>query len=439
MAVIHLGTLAHLRANPFEQADVLEVTEFGALLVDETGHIVQAGERKPILAAAPQAERVDHGNAWLIPGMVDGHLHFPQYYATAAYGRQLMDWLEHSIYPAEAAYADAALAKRDAGRFVRNLLACGTTTAMVFGSQFLPANLALFEAARGAGLRLIAGPTLMDRGAPPMLLQSVAQAHDHAATLIALCRDEPLLHYAITPRFALSCTGAMMELCGGLLKAHPECYLQTHINENRGEIDAVAKEFPWSRDYLDVYEHFGLLSARTLLAHNIHVTDSELARLGQAGCAICHCPSSNLYLGSGLFPLSRHVQHGITVAVGTDIGGGTRFSVWEELSESYKIQKLQGMALGAAELLYLGTLGGAKALCLDGETGNFQAGKSADFFVLGLEGEDYLCRRLRRCESVVHQLFCLLHLASARQVRATYVRGLRVFDARSQAVEPITV
>ena len=433
MAVIHLGKLAHLRANPFEQPDALEIIESGALLVDGRGHIVRAGERKAILSAAPEAVRVDHGEAWLIPGLVDGHIHFPQYYATAARAPQLLEWLERAIFPAEAAYADSALAELTARRFVRHLLACGTTTAMAFGSQFLEANLALFEAAKTAGLRLISGMTLMDRGAPQALLQTPQQAHAHAEILIAHCQNNPLLHYAITPRFALSCSEAMLEACGALLEAHPECYLQTHINESRDEIKAVAQAFPWSRDYLEVYERFGLILGRSVLAHNIHASDAELVRLTRVGCAVCHCPSSNLYLGSGLFPLGRHIQHGVGVAIGTDIGAGTRFSVWEEMAESYKIQQLQGLCLTAAELLYLGTLGGAKALRLDGETGNFAPGKSADFFVLGLEGDEYLSERLHRCENLADQLFCLLHLASARRVRATYVQGRRVFDAGDAA------
>ena len=429
MSVVHLGTLAHLRANPFEDPDALEIIDSGALWVDQRGRIVRADERKAILAAAPDAARVDHGAAWLIPGLVDGHIHFPQYYATAARAPNLLEWLERAIFPAEAAYADPAVAGPAASRFVRHLLACGTTTAMVFGSQFLDANLALFEAAGAAGLRLIAGMTLMDRGGPDALLQSPQQAHAQAEILIGRCRDNPLAHYAITPRFALSCSEAMLEACGALLEAHPECYLQTHINESRDEIEAVAEAFPWSRDYLEVYERFGLITEKTLLAHDIHVSDAELVRLARAGCAVCHCPTSNLYLGSGLFPLGRHIRHGVEVAIGTDVGAGTRFSVWQELAESYKIQQLQGLCLSAAELLYLGTLGGAKALRLDGETGNFAPGKSADFFVLGLEGGDYLGERLHRCEGLAERLFCLLHLAPARQVRATYVQGRRAFDA----------
>ncbi|MDD5035682.1 MAG: guanine deaminase [Methylococcaceae bacterium] len=432
MSVIYLGVLAHLRADPFESSDALEIIPSGALRVDEEGRIVQIGEKWQILAQTPEARCVDYGDGWLIPGLIDGHIHFPQYYATAAEGGQLLDWLAKSIFPQEAAYADVELAEDTARRFVHHLLACGTTTAMVFGSQFFHANLALFDAAARHGLRLIAGTTLMDRASPlipeSLLQPSVAQARADAETLIARCRADSLLHYALTPRWALSCTAEMMEMCADLLRAHPETYLQTHINENRSEIEAVMRHFSQCRDYLEVYQRFGLIGERTMLAHNIHASDGELVRLAQAQCAVCHCPSSNLFLGSGLFPLARHVQHGIDVAVGTDIGAGTRFSLWENLSDAYKIQQLQGMSLDAAQLLYLGTLGGAKALQLEHETGNFAPGKSADFFVLDGAADGYLNERLRRCESLGESLFCLLHLATARQVSATYVRGRRVFS-----------
>ena len=432
MSTVHLGTLAHLTADPFAAPGALEIIESGALWVDGGGRIIDCGARGEILAQAGEATLEDHGGAWLLPGLVDGHVHFPQYFATAAYGGQLLDWLAQSILPAETAYADSVFAEIAAQQFVGQLLACGTTTALVFGSQFFQANQALFQAAKQAGLRLIAGATLMDvpgPGIPEVLLKSQQQAQDEAEALIAYCRDAPLLHYAITPRYALSCSPGMMDLCAALLRAHPDTYLQTHINENRGEIAAVLGHFSACADYLDVYQRFGLVTERTLLAHNIHVGDAELARIAQAGCAVCHCPASNLYLGSGLFPLARHVGRGIRVAVGTDIGAGTSFSIWRNLADAYKIQQLQGETLDAARLLYLGTLGGAAALRLEQETGNFAPGKSADFFVLEPGENAYLAERLRRCDSLAQQLFCLLHLATEREVASTFLRGRRVWRA----------
>lgn len=422
-AIIHTGVLAHLRGNPFSRDNALDIVPDGALAVDPAGRIAAAGERSQILALYPDGTVADHGKDWLIPGLVDGHLHFPQFYATAAYGNGLLDWLERSVFPAEAAFLDEAFAARTAERFVARLLASGTTMALVFGSEYYPANAALFEAAKKSGLRLIAGMTLMNRNAPPALLQTIDQAVDGMERLMALCTGEPRLHYAVTPRWPLACTEELMAICGEILRGHPECYLQTHINENPAEIATVRAAFPDSPHYLDAYDRFGLIGPRTVLAHSIHSTDAELSRMAEVGCAVCHCPTSNLYLGSGLFPLRRHLEHGIPVAMGTDIGAGTQFSVWRELAEAYKVQQLQGFRVNAAQLLYLATLGGAKALQLDHETGNFEPGKSADFFVLGYEEDNYLTARLHRCGSAEEQLFCLLHLAGEAQVRATYVQG----------------
>lgn len=432
MSTVHLGTIAHLRADPFADPGALETIAAGALWVDKNGRIIACGERAAVLAKAGAAHIVNHGDAWLLPGLIDAHVHFPQYYATAAYGGQLLDWLAQSILPAETAYADPPFAEATADRFVRHLLACGTTTALVFGSQFFAANASLFEAADAFGLRLIAGATLMDSPGPQIpaaLLQSPAQAQAQCEALIARCHGRPLLHYAITPRYALSCSPAMLEMCADLLRAHPGTYLQTHINENPGEIAAVLAHYADCRDYLEVYERFGLVGGRTVLAHNIHATDAQLERLAQARCAVCHCPSSNLYLGSGLFPLAAHVKHGINVGVGTDIGAGPSFSLWRNLADAYKIQQLQGVTLDAAQLLYLGTLGGAEALRLEQETGNFAPGKSADFFVLRTGEGGYLAERLRRCDSLSQQLFCLLHLSTEQHVAATFVAGRQVFAA----------
>lgn len=430
---IHTGTIAHVRGDPFGTEDALEIIERGALAIDPAGRIGLLGERNAVFGAFPDSEIIDHGNAWLIPGLIDAHLHFPQFYATAGRGNGLLDWLENTVYPAEASFADELFARAAAEQFVRHLLACGTTTAMVFGSQFYDANLALFEAAARSGIRLIGGMTLMDRNAPPILLRTAEQSLDQVEKLIGLCRTTPRLHYAITPRFALSCSPALLEMCGALLKCHPETYLQTHINETRTETAAVRAAFPRSRHYLDVYDGFGLITERTMLAHSIYTTDAELDRMAEAACTVCHCPTSNAYLGSGLFPLQKHLIRGIRVAMGTDIGAGTQFSVWRELSQAYKVQQLRDCRLDACHLLYLATLSGAKALGLEHEAGSFEPGKSADFFVLDYEEDSYLAARLGRCENATDQLFCLLHLADERHVGSTYVHG-RLAASRNRSL-----
>jgi guanine deaminase len=424
MAVtLHIGTVAYLRGNPFESEQALDILQPGALVVTHDGRIQDVGEHDLLLSAFPHGTVVDHGSAWIFPGLIDAHLHFPQFYATAGAGHGLLDWLNRTVFPAEMAYIDEEFAAITARNFIKKLLASGTTTAFVFGSQFFHANLSLLEAAEQIGLRLISGMTLMDRNAPPELLQNLDQITGQIEQLRARCRANPLLHYAITPRFALSCSPELLRLCGYFLNAYPETYLQTHINETAAEIEAVHEAFPDHRTYTEVYEHFGLLTARSLFAHSVHSSDHELVRLAATGCTVCHCPTSNLYLGSGLFPMRRHLHHGIKLALGSDIGAGTRFSIWRELAEAYKIQQLQGFRLNAAQLLYLATLGAAVALQLGKETGNFEEGKSADFFVLDYEEDDYLNNRLKHCDSLEDQLFCLLQLADESHIKRTYVQG----------------
>ncbi|MBN2700068.1 MAG: guanine deaminase, partial [Methylothermaceae bacterium] len=293
----------------------------------------------------------------------------------------------------------------------------------VFGSQFLDATEALFEAAGRGGVRLIAGVTVMDRDGPEELLTDPETVYRSSEAFIRRYAGHQRLHYALTPRFALTSSVELMEALGALKKRYPQVYLQTHINETREEIAAVARDFPLASHYLDVYDRFGLLGDKTILAHNIHPGEMELARLAESGCGICHCPSSNLFLGSGLFPLERHLEHGVPLAMGTDIGAGLNFSVWGELAEAHKVQRLRSVSLDAGRLLYWVTLGAARALGLDREIGNFEAGKWADFWVLDPGDDDYLNERLQLCRDLEDALFVLMHLAARRPSRATYVAG----------------
>lgn len=424
MNELHLGTLAHVTANPFEAGGQgLEIREGGGLLIDEQGRIQALGEGRELRNTHPDARIVDHGDAWLLPGFIDGHIHFPQLYTTAAYGKDLLDWLERSIFPAEQRLRDPLKAGQAADAFVTRLLAHGTTTAMVFGSQFHHANIALFDAAKEHGLRLFNGATLMDRFGPESLLTNGQKAYDEAKACMAHIAEEPLLGYAVTPRFALSCSTELMEVCGALLQEEPNAYLQTHINESRREIETVAHHFPEAKHYLEVYERAGLLHPRSVLAHNIHPEDDELALLAERGCSVCHCPDSNLFLGSGLFPLQRHLAHRVPVFLGSDVGAGTSFSIAGQLRGVYQIQQLQSVSLGPGELLYLATLAGAMALHRESETGNFAVGKSADLVVLACDEDDYLRERLTHCAGLEEQLFVWLLLANERHVKHTMVAG----------------
>lgn len=424
MVQLFCADIAHVVADPFRNDHALQIIENGALAVADDGLILACDQRDSVRAAYPDAAETSF-SGWLLPGMVDGHIHFPQTFATAAHGTHLLDWLDRSIFPAEAAYADTAFATRAAVTFVDQLLRSGTTTALVFGSQFPDAARALFHSARQAGLQLLSGLTLMDRGAPDVLLHDVARAEQLSRTLIEEFQGQARLHYALTPRFALSCSAEMMRLCGELARAYDGLYIQTHINENHEEISATADAFPAAKHYLDVYDRFGLLGPRTVLAHNIHACDAQLQRLQQSQSAVCHCPASNFYLGSGIFSLQRHLDHGVPVLVGTDIGAGTNFGVLEELASVYKAQQMQRLSLNAGHLLFLGTLAGARALHLDDRIGNFAVGKHADFVVVDAAEDPGLSLRLSFCDSREDALFTQLNLARPHHVRATYTLGRR--------------
>lgn len=417
MATLHMGTLAHLEGDPFADAQALTIVARGGLLV-ERGRIAAVGEADGLRRQFPEVELVDHGNAWLLPGLIDGHVHATQFYATASTGVDLLDWLNRSIFAAELRFADQVYAAAAADAFVRHLLEHGTTTAVAYGSQFPHALEALFDAAERHGLRLIAGLTLMDRGAPSALLTTPEAAYEQSMAFAQRLRGHARLHYAITPRFALSCTPGLLEACGQLASDLPEAFIQTHINESRGEIEATARAFPEARHYLEVYQRAGLLRPHTVLAHCIHTTPPELALMAEQRLTACHCPCSNLYLGSGLFPLQRHQQAGVAVCVGSDIGAGSHFCLLAELAEVYKVQQLHGLTLDAGKLLYLATLGAAESLGLAHETGNFAVGKSADFFVLDPSADPYLHTRLGHCDNAEQQLFVLLQLAGRAHLRA---------------------
>lgn len=428
MAVLHLGRVAHVTGDPFHEENALQVFENGGMLAED-GRILRVGEAKTLRSAYPEVPIEDHGTSWLLPGMVDGHIHFPQTFAMAADGSHLLEWLDQSIFPAELRYRDPGYARMAAETFVTRLLENGTTTALVFGSQFPHAMEALFDQAETAGIRLISGLTLMDRGAPEGLFTAPKMAFEQSESLIARCDRSSLLHYAVTPRFALSCTPELIAVCAELIQKHDGVFVQTHINENHEEIKAVQDCFPDSRDYLEVYEKQGVLSDRCVLAHSIHSNDRELAYMAANKITVCHCPSSNLYLGSGLFPMAKHIEAGVPLMMGTDIGAGTNFSLLRELAETYKVQQLHRFRLDAARLLFLGTLAGARGLKLERETGNFEEGKSLDFIVFNPECDSFLNKRLEHASSLEEQLFVILNQGGEKHIESTWVAGRRVWSA----------
>jgi guanine deaminase len=338
----------------------------------------------------------------------------------ASPGGALLGWLERYTFPAERAFADPAHAKEAAGRFLNSLLANGTTTAMVFGSVHAESVDALFEEALARDMRLIAGKCLMDQG-PEGLRDTARGGAEATQGLIRAWRGRGRLGYAVTPRFALGSSREQLDLAGRLLADNPDVWMQTHLSENAAEIEATRQAFPEATDYLDVYDRFGLVSDRSMFAHAIHLSDRELGRMGQARCACAFCPTSTLFLGSGLFDLQRALGFGVKVALGTDIGAGTSWSLLTTAAEAWKVGHLKGTTLDPLTALYMAGRGGAEALGLQDRIGSFEPGMEADFVVLDPGGVPGLDRH--RAETLAERLFALMVLGGDRAVERTYLAG----------------
>ena len=426
------ATIFHTPQNPFPfdigDPRSLVCYEDGGLLI-ANGHIVACGEYAGIRDANPGAATNDWRGGFLLPGFVDAHVHFPQARIIGAMGRTLLDWLEAVALPEEAKMADRAYAAETADLFLHALASHGTTTALVFGAHFADATAELFEAAAKSGLRVIAGLVLSDRLLRPELHVTPERAYRESSMLIERYHKRGRLMYAVTPRFAYSTTESMLEVCQQLMAEHPDVRLQTHINENKTEIGELARLFPWAADYLAIYERYHLSGTRSVMAHNVHATPSEIDRLASAGTSIAHCPGSNAALGSGSFPLRRHVDAGVTCALGTDVGGGLGFGMLKEGLHAYLMQRLASdpKVLDAARLLYMATRAGAEALGLESEIGDFRVGKAADFVYLRPPSGSVLEAAVKRSADPAQAIAALFTLAGSESVCEVRVDGDIVF------------
>lgn len=428
------AAIFHTPDNPFD-LDVndrrgLICHQDGALLVHD-GRVAACGDYAEIRDASPGAAAVDWRGGFILPGLVDAHVHFPQVRILGAMGRTLIDWLEAVALPEESRMADRRHAADAASLFLRALASHGTTAALVFGAHFADATAELFEAASASGLRVVSGLVVSDRLLRPDLHVTPERAHRDSTLLIERYHRRGRLLYAVTPRFAYSTTESMLEVCQQLMSEHPGVRFQTHINENVAEIAELARLFPWAADYLAIYERYDLSCRRSVMAHNVHATSSEIARLADAGAAVAHCPGSNAALGSGCFPLRRHVDAGVTCALGTDVGGGLGFGLLKEGLQAYLMQRLapDPEALDAARLLYMATRAGAAALGLESEIGDFTTGKAADFVYLRPPSGSVLEEVVRHADEPAHALAALFTLGGSESVREVYVAGDVVFSA----------
>jgi guanine deaminase len=431
-ATLHLGALFHVRDDPNANSGAIEWVPDGALLIED-GHIVFAG---PVILA-PQIDgvRTIRHDGIIAPGFIDAHVHFPQTDIIGAYGKSLLDWLSDYTFPLESRFSDPVLAAEVAEAFLNEILRNGVTTALVFATQHVVSTDAIFAAAQKRAMRVIAGKVLMDRGAPPELLDAPGGGIKESEDLIRRWHGRDRLLYAITPRFAVTSTGAQLQGAGELAAKYPDVYVHTHLAENADECAFVQKSFPDCRDYLGVYEKFGLVRPRSVFAHAIHMPPDGFARMAKAEACAAFCPSSNLFLGSGYFDLKGARAAGAPVAFGSDVGGGTSFSMLATMAEGYKVCKGRDAPLNPFLAFYIATLGAARALKLDHCLGDFSARKEADFIVLDPVATPIMARRAVACASLHDLLFSMMILGDDRAIKETWVNG-NLVHARDGALKP---
>ena len=415
-------------AQAREIHDQVRYVEDG-LLITEQGKVTWFGTWQEGQARITnEMEFAHYPDQLIVPGFIDTHIHFPQTEMMGAYGEQLLEWLNTYTFPTEMQFKDKKYADEIAHFFVNELLKNGTTTALVFCTVHPQSVDALFEAAERHQMRLIAGKVMMDRHAPEDLCDTAETAYTESKALIEKWHAKGRNIYAITPRFAPTSTPEQLEKAGQLKAEYPDVYVHTHLSENKNEIAWVKDLFPEQKGYLDVYHHYGLTGSQSVFAHCVHLEDAEWDCMHDTDSAIAFCPTSNLFLGSGLFPLKKTWEKNVKVGLGTDIGAGTSFSQLQTLNEAYKVQQLQGDKLSAFESLYHATLGGAKALNLDDKLGNFNLGKEADFVVLNLNATALQTLRQQRAKNIEDALFALFTMGDDRNVKATYVYGQKAFE-----------
>lgn len=397
--------------------------EDGMLFI-ENGLISACGETSEILPAlTAETQIIDHRPHLLMPGFIDTHLHFPQTQVIASYGAQLLDWLNKYTFVEEQRFDEVAHCAANARFFIDTLLDHGTTTAVAYGSVHPQSMEAYFSESLRRNTRMIGGKVMMDRNAPAALQDTAQRGYDESKALIEKWHGTGRNSYAISPRFAITSTEVQLEASGALMKENPSCYMQTHISENLKEIAFVRELFPKSKDYTDVYDTYCLLGPRSLMGHCIHLSQRELARFQETQSVAVFCPTSNLFIGSGLFDWAKTADAGVRIAVATDIGGGTSYSMLQTAAEGYKVLQLQSQSWSPFSAFHAMTLGNAEALKLQDKIGSLNIGSEADFVILNANATPAMAMRMQRAASLMDELFVLMTLGDDRAIAATYVMG----------------
>lgn len=422
------ASIVTLTGDPFLQPleESYNYIEDG-LIVIEDGKIASVS---PYSAQTADGLDITHyQNALICPGFIDTHIHYPQTEMIGAYAATLMEWLHNYAFISEQKFSDHKYAEKIAAFFMRELLRNGTTTASVFCTVHPESVDALFEESTRYNTCMLAGKVMMDREAPKLLTDTAMSSYDDSRALLERWHGKGRQLYSITPRFAPTSTPEQLKAAGKLRAEYPQAYLQTHINESQDEIALVKQLFPNNTDYLQVYEDAGLVGAKSLFAHAIQMSESEFQRCADAGAAVSHCPTSNLFIGNGFFRVfdAKKASRPVRTGLATDVGGGTSFSMLQTLNEAYKVAQSNNTRLHPLQGLYLATRGSAEALYMEDSIGSILPGFNADLIVLDLKATDLLALRMDSAKDIIEKLFILMTIADDRAVKATYVAGKRVF------------
>jgi guanine deaminase len=423
------GQVLGFTADPFvvDSSTAYRHISDGVVFLQD-GLIEAVGSAGDLAARITDADEVhDYGDSLIMAGFVDTHVHYSQLGIIASYGTQLIEWLNTYTFPEEGKFSDLDYARNAAKVFIEQCLANGISTASVFCTTHEQSVDALFDASDAINMRMLAGKVLMDRNAPDFLMDTPQNAYDQSKALIERWHGKNRSLYAITPRFAPTSSHEQLEVVTALMREHPGVYMQTHSSENKAEIAWVKELFPDCPDYIGVYEKYDLLGPRSILGHAIHLSDREWAVLSESNTAVSHCPTSNLFIGSGFFDFTRPqgMASPVRFGLGTDVGGGSSFSMFDTMKTAYEVAQVHGNNLNAFQLFYMATQGGARSLGLEDRIGNLDAGLEADLVVIDLESTPLIKHRMQTVKTLHEALFAQMTLADDRAIQATYINGVR--------------
>jgi len=421
---ILLGQTLSFNGSPFDEGTeaMAEHESSGAVYILD-GQIADVGPRDRVLKAHPKAQVRPYGDKLIMAGFVDAHVHFPQTAMIASWGKRLIDWLNSYTFPEEMKFSDPEYAAEIAARYLNLSTAHGTTSMCSYATIHPESVEAFFNEAQKRGQRVIAGKTCMDRNAPDGLRDTAQSAYDDSKSLLQKWQNVDRISYAITPRFSPTSTPEQLEAMGALWAEHPECLMQTHLSEQTDEVAWVKELFPTARDYLDTYEQFGLLGKGGLYGHAIYLEEREKARLREVDGSLIHCPTSNTFIGSGLFDMAGLMADGHRIGLATDTGGGSSFSMLRTMAAAYEIGQLRGVPLHSSQLLWLATQGSARALHMDDKIGNLAVGLEADLIILDLASTPAIAQRHAMANDIWEAIFPTIMMGDDRAIHEVWIGG----------------